>query len=113
MKKMKNRKSVSPSLKRQRASKFTGLVLVIPGIILYIYILYIIFSILVYPGSFSPFMGRTLAIINGGYSLDGKTFCLPVLLNLYVVGKLCRTIGYLHGNSSSMSYMHVVKVINV
>ncbi|XP_064399434.1 nurim-like [Halichondria panicea] len=61
---MKNRKSVSPSLKRQRASKFTGLVLVIPGIILYIYILYIIFSILVYPGSFSPFMGRTLAIIN-------------------------------------------------
>lgn len=42
------------------ASKFTGLVLIIPGIILYVYILYIMFSMVIYPGSFSPFMSRPL-----------------------------------------------------
>lgn len=49
------------------ASKFTGLVLIIPGIILYVYILYIMFSMLIYPGSFSPFMSRPspLGIIGG------------------------------------------------
>lgn len=57
--------SLKASLKDQRASRFTGLVLVIPGIVLYIYILYIVFSILVYPGSFTPFMGRTFLSTNG------------------------------------------------
>lgn len=53
------------SQKGPKASKLTGLMLIIPAILLYIYILYIIFSILVYPGSFSPFMTRTLDNTNG------------------------------------------------
>ena len=36
-------------------SKLTALVLVVPGIVIYTYILYTMVSKLVYPGSFSPF----------------------------------------------------------
>ena len=37
-------------------AKLTALMLIIPGIFLYIYILYIILFKLVYPGSFSPLL---------------------------------------------------------
>ena len=36
-------------------SRFTALVLTVPGIVIYTYILYTMISKLVYPGSFSPF----------------------------------------------------------
>ena len=68
--------SASPSLKRQRGLTVTGLVLVIPGIVLYIYILYIFFSMLVYPGSFSPFMSHTLSEA----TTTGVCVCVYVLL---------------------------------
>ena len=37
-------------------AKLTAVVLVVPGILLYIYILYIVISKLVYPSSFLPFL---------------------------------------------------------
>lgn len=41
------------------ASRFIALVLIIPGIMMYVYILYIMFSKIIYPGSFSPFTSRS------------------------------------------------------
>jgi len=49
---------MATSQKRIGGSKLTGLVLVVPGIVLYVYLLYIIFTTLVYPGSFAPFMTK-------------------------------------------------------
>ena len=40
-------------------AKLTGLILVVPGIILYLYILYVAFAMLVYPGSVAPFTGAS------------------------------------------------------
>lgn len=37
-------------------AKLTALVLIIPAIVLYVYILYVAFAMLVYPGSVSPFV---------------------------------------------------------
>ena len=60
----------------QGPSKFTGLVLIVPGIILYVYILYIMFSMLIYPGSFSPFMSRPSPprIIGGNENITSGVF---------------------------------------
>ena len=48
-------KSCSPVEKSAPPSKLTALVLTVPGIVIYTYILYTMVSKLVYPGSFSPF----------------------------------------------------------
>ena len=54
-------------------SKLTALVLIVPGIGLYIYIIYILWSTLVYPGSFSPFVRQVSPAPSPPSSPPGNT----------------------------------------
>ena len=51
-------------------SSITALLLVVPGIALYVYILYIIISKLVYPASFFPFTNQS------NHSGDAETYSI-------------------------------------
>lgn len=66
-----SRKSGSPSVEKSASSRsrFTALVLTVPGIVIYAYILYTMVSKLAYPGSFSPFANSPRQPL---YSSDGN-----------------------------------------
>lgn len=67
--------------KAYKRSFVTALLLVVTGIILYVYFVYIMISKLVYPASFSPFAEHLAKELTESYSI-GETVRAQILIPL-------------------------------
>ena len=73
-----SRRSESPV-----ASKLFGTLLIATGIVLYVYILYIILANLLYPSSLAPFLRRAKNTLNATDSAQGKRWRFTIITSKY------------------------------
>ena len=85
-------------------SRFTALVLTVPGIVIYTYILYTMISKLVYPGSFSPFSNAPRPPYYEANATGGIFQCIASVIEIM----LCLLCGWGYGGSSLYT-SHIIK----